>query len=818
MKKLIVNLSKNKLIFVFASFISFLMFFGLAIYGFFRMDLPQIIDVSNYKPKENSKVYAQNGELIAEYGSNFRLLLKPEEIPLKVKQAFIASEDKNFYSHHGIDFFGVVKAISQSIFLQRQSLRGASTITQQLAKSLLIAKDGYAEGAARTFSRKIKEAILARRLEINLKKEDILWIYLNDVYLGQGAYGIQAASQAYFRKNIDKLSIAQMALLAGLPQAPSRYSPIHNPKLALSRQNYVLTRMKESGFINQKEFENAIDESKKLVFYERKNSFRQIAPYFSEHIRKDLVNKFGEKKLYEEGLSIYTTLNIEHQETMSTILKEHLNRISKRQGYFGPIYKAEDRQKTLKLIEKINRENLLSLPKDYFIALVLEEEVSKNLVKINLGQQEGFISLLGMQWAREVNPEKSFSASLLSSVKGVLKPNDVILVKKSHNENTSPQNFFTLEMESKVEGAMINIESDTGYVTSLNGGYSFTRSEFNRVYQSCRQPGSTFKPIVYLAALEAKEYNPATMIMDAPLTFRSFEGSSWKPRNLGEHYKGEVTLREAITNSMNVPTLNLAMDVGITTILDFAKKLGIKTECKNELGTAIGSSCVIPNEIANVFLTFANFGIRKEQIMLKEIVDKEKNRIFFNADYKDQFLLRKDKFQLLVKQVLNPSNRVFSKETAYTMNYLLSGVVKHGTAARASSLGFDVAGKTGTTNDSYDTWFAGIAKNLTSVIWVGYDDMKIPLGVYEQGARTTLPIYVDFAAKVLPKLPERNIIMPDTMCNAFIDSKTGFRIEKLTDVEKSFEAPFICGKEPMFLSSAQQKKSLDEVLDSMDNF
>lgn len=788
----------------------------IGLYALHRDNIPEVLAVKDYRPSLKSKVFAQNGELIAEFGVNERILVKRGDLPPLVMKAFISSEDKNFYRHHGIDFAGMVNAVLQSVSGQRSSLRGASTITQQLAKSLLVKKEGYEQATARTIARKVKEAILARRLEMHLSKEDILWMYLNEVYLGHGSYGVAAAARTYFHKNLVDLRLGEIALIAGLPQAPSRFSPAANMSAALARQAYVLGRMRDDGYIDAKEQETALSENKNLRVFDRENNFRKSAPYFSETIRKMVIEEYGEDRVYEDGLNIFTTLDLDQERTMQRVLKTGLLDIDKRQGFLGPIFRpANDQEKNRAkgIIDSLEKEDSLGLGNNYRLAMVERIDSFNKVIAITTGSGSGEIPFAGMFWLRPRDPTANYE-STARPVLSLLVVGDVILVKElADSDHDESGRLFSLEQEPGIEAAMFAMEPESGYVTALNGGYSFDRSEFNRVFQACRQPGSLFKPIVYSAAIALKKYTPATLIIDAPLTFHDAGNeSTWRPKNLGGGFKGEVTVREALTRSMNIPTLNVMADVGVMNVLDWAKKLGITTKLKPELGTGIGSSCVTPFELGRVFSSIANMGISVEPILIKEIKDRDHQRLKFQARKMDPWIQRSDRVALHVEDFLLEKNRVMDKEVAYTTHYLLAEGAKHGTAARVGALGRHIAGKTGTTNDSFDTWFAGYAKNLLALVWIGNDTMDVPLGVYEQGGRTALPLFTRFMDSALNKLPDEDWLIPNTMCLAKIDAKTGLRITG--DHPLSFVAPFRCGEEPALLET-HPNQTLEQAMEIM---
>ncbi len=813
---------------------------GFALYGFFRSDIPKVMAVKDYRPGLKSQVFAQNGELIAEFGVFTRIVVPKSQLPAQVAQAFIASEDKHFYEHHGIDFLGIINSVWQSVRGHRSSLRGASTITQQLAKGLLIEQDGFEKATARTISRKIKEAILARRLEMHLAKEDILWMYLNEVYLGHGSYGVAAAALNYFKKELKDLSIGQLAMIAGLPQAPSRFSPQVNMSAAIARQTYVLGRMVEDGYISAQEKAQALRENKNLEVFARENSFRTQAPYFSEHIRRELMEKYGETVLYTQGLKIYTTVDIERERAMQKVLKNGLIDIDKRQGFLGPIFQPKtenEQEKAFLTMRDINQKNLFQQGENFFLAQVERVDAEINALFIDTGEKKGAIPLSEMYWARAREPKNNYQSYLLSQVGSILKSGDIILVKeRSLNEMANRAQtsgfqdsfnlfvgslsgaaipLFSLEQEPTIEGAMIALEPQTGYINAMSGGYSFDKSEFNRIYQACRQPGSAFKPVVYSAAIALKHYTPATMVLDAPLTFRGDSENTWKPQNLGQKYAGEVTVHEAVMRSMNVPTINVMSDVGTKNVLEWASRLGIKTPLKSELGTAIGSSCITPWELMRVFSMIANLGEDIKPILVKEVVDRDEKRLSFEASAIDPWIQRGDRFGLAVAQFYAPKNMVMEKEDAYTMHYLLNEAAHEGTGQRTNVLGRTIAGKTGTTNDSYDTWFAGYAKNLLSIVWVGNDKMDEPLGVYEQGGRTAVPLFNNFFAAALKGVPDQGWTLPESMCEARIDARSGLRID--TPHPLSFLAPFRCDQVPMLAADAPGQ-NLEQAQEMMGSF
>ena len=823
------------------------MFGSGLLYLTYARDLPAFDSVADYHPKLATRVYSVDGRLIGEFGIERRRLVKYEDIPKRLIQAFVAVEDRNFFDHGGVHFLGIMRAIVFKLVGITSKISGTSTITQQLAKSLLIAqaqerygyKKGFAIGTERSIRRKAREMILARRLEDKLSKEEILWLYLNETFLGHGAYGVQAASEHYFRKDVRELTLPEMALLAGLPQAPSRYSPLRDSKAARQRVNTVLTRMVDNGFITPDEKAAAIAVELRDIVRPRDDRFADTAPYFTEHVRRYLYDNYGEKALYEGGLSVYTTLDLERQHHAETALVNGVRAADKRQGWRGPIAHLDSDAKIKKAIAVIQRDIAKKIGEtgklkrgDDYMAVVTRVDRRNQWAEIAVGDVDGILPLAGMRWARKPNPNEYWERHMVESVTQVLKKGDVILVMPSSRKELAilakdadvrkmlpkrpdgakvptdldqrmpvwARPLFKLDQVPVVEGALIAMDPHTGYVEAMIGGYAYEKSEFNRAQQACRQPGSAFKPIVYSAAVVREDYTPATMILDTPITVRDTDiGKSWKPKNFEQTYQGEVPCRNALMMSMNVPALKTMEKVGVKNAVRFAHRLGIKRELKEELGTAIGSSCVSLWELTHVYTTWARMGLRPEPVFIKRIVDKDGVVLEESAAPGDPWQTHEQRLDSLYRTLIQPPTRVMSKVDAFIVNYLLTQVAKHGTAARTNRLHKPVAGKTGTTNDSFDTWFAGYTPSLVATVWVGYDTYKTPLSVREQGGRTALPIWLAFMQKALDGKEEKPWEPPPGICMARIDPRTGERVG--TPVPGSFVAPFRCGTEPKFASA-----------------
>jgi penicillin-binding protein 1A len=802
---------------------------GVAVAGLFAWyakGLPEFTDVSQYRPKLASKVFSVDGRLIGEFYEERRIVVPYEQIPKRLVQAFIAAEDKKFFDHHGIDYVGMANAVFQKVTGQTKKLRGASTITQQLAKSLLVSAEGFTAATERSIRRKVREALLASRLEDSLNKEEIMWLYLNQVYLGHGAYGVQAAAENYYKKNVDELNLAEMSVLAGLPQAPSKFSPIVKPSAARARQEYVLKRMTEDGYITDAERQEALSLSVEKTVHPRDDRFLDTAPYFTEHVRRYLVETYGLQALLTGGLTVWTTLDLERQGHAETALINGVRTVDKRQGWRGPIVEGgllkdpAKREKALRIIDATlpTKGDGPLVEGEPVLALVDAIDPSNEWAVIRVGtKHKGRLPLAGMRWARPVNPLRSWEGQKVGSVGEVLKVGDVILAQPYFSRKAFLQEamgpgdavrflpesdefgpttpVFVLDQPPRVQSSLIAMNPATGYVEAMIGGYSYEESEFNRAFQSCRQPGSAFKPIVYAAAVVREDLHPGTMILDTPVTLRDDElGKSWKPQNFDGDFKGEVTAREAIMNSMNMPALHTMLKVGTKNVVDYAAHLGIKTPLKEELGTALGSSCVTPWELNSVYTTFARQGLRPEPVFIKRIVDRDGKVLEQHASPNDPWQTHPQRLSALYRFLEEKPKRLIPADKAWLIHWLVTQPARSGTAAKASSLGHPVAGKTGTTNDSFDTWFAGYTPTLVTTVWVGYDTYQYPLSVGEQGGRTSLPIWLEFMGKSLQGKEEADWTPPPGICNVRVDSRTGHRISE--ELPGSIVVPVICGKEP----------------------
>ncbi len=763
-------------------------------------DVPNIVTLADYRPPITTHVYGQEGQLIGELYREKRIYVPYERIPKILVQAVLASEDDRFFVHGGLDYWGILRAAVANVRAMRV-VQGGSTITQQVAKALLIEAEGYGSGTAKKLGRKVKEAILARRLERKLAKTDILTLYLNQIFFGNQAYGVEAAAENYFRKHVEELSIAEAALLAGLPQAPSSYSPISHPEEARQRREYVLKRMNECGFISATEAEEA--RTTAIPIYRAPNFAKETTPFFTEHVRRLLVEAYGEKQVLEGGLEVTTTVDVERYRAAEDAAYEKLRMVDKRQGFQGPLKHLETPDETSKFLaaytnelERLDRKSKLE-DRELYVGVVSRVDRPQQLLELKIGPHRAVLPLAAMRWARTPNPELYFDSALISEIPKSMRVGDVLLVrtttlerlKKSElaggylkNVPTAVQ-LVALEQEPRLEAALMSVDVDSGYVLAMLGGYSFDRSEFNRAIQSCRQPGSSFKPIVYSGAIEMLGWNASTTVLDAPLTFDDPDAQRrWKPQNFGDKFLGEVTVRTALQNSMNIPAVRTAMAVSLDELVGnpekgkegWAKRLGIKTKLPHELGVALGQGCVTMNELVEAYRLFASLGARSPQVFITRVVDRDGKVLQDAGHHSDPWGGPRIRTERALKAAFSPPEQIIEAETAFLITRLMRNVVTGGTGVAAQAVGVPVAGKTGTTNDSFDAWFVGFSTEIVTAAWVGYDDYVVPMGRYEQGGRAALPLWVTYMKKAI-KRPTREFDAPPNIEWIRIDPKTGHR-------------------------------------------
>ena len=713
----------------------------LAVLWAFSNSLPDYKFLKSYKPSVSSKVYSGDGELVNNFSTEKRIFVPYKAISEKVINAFLSAEDKNFYSHPGVDAKGVLRAIINNIsnISSARRLEGASTITQQVAKNFLLTNEV-------SLNRKIKEAILAFRIERVLSKERILELYLNQIYLGGGAYGVASASLEYFDKSISELSYDEAALLAALPKAPSRYNPYKDIVLAKFRRDLVLKNLYENNYIKKIEYDEFIN--KRIILKKRKKTFTEDTSYYVEDIRKDVVNQLGFDKVYKEGLNISTPINLSLQKIAIESLRKGLISYDKRKGWRGPLLRE------LKTANWKNELNKFKLEKSINWNLAIVKKIDKFSVNIETENNlKGIIKYENISWIKKEFDE-------------ILKVGDVIYVENLDN------NRFALRQLPLVNGGIVVMDPFTGRVLALSGGFSFKKSEFNRATQALRQPGSAFKPFIYALALE-NGYTPSTLILDAPLVLeQGYDLKMWKPENYGKKFYGPSTLRMGLEKSRNLMTVRIAQDLGLKKIVNFSKQLGIYEDPSELLSISLGSAETTLLKLTSAYSSFVNGGKLVKPIMIDRIQDSEGNTIFNNEKRR---CVNCDQISHLSKnypEIEDEFFQIFSPQTAYQMTSILEGAIQNGTGRNLKDLNLNLAGKTGTTNVNTDTWFIGFTSKLAVGVYVGSDNPQ-SLGKYETGAKTALPIFKNFIKNAVKKEDARPFKVADNIIMRVIDPVTG---------------------------------------------
>ena len=725
-----------------------LFFIAFSAIWYFSSGLPDYKKLESYEPPVSSRVYANNGTLIAEYAIEKRLFIPYDSIPNPVINAFLSAEDKNFFNHPGIDPKGIARAIVNNFknIVDNKRLEGASTITQQVAKNFLLTNEV-------SLRRKIKEAILAFRIERAYSKERIMELYLNQIYLGQGTYGIAAASLEYFDKAVSELNLEEAALLAALPKAPSNYNPYKSIKKAKIRRDLVLKNLYENLYINKEDYEKL--KSKKIITKKRKIKLLEEANFYSEEVRRIVNDMYGYDNLYKGGLSIKTPLNSSYQVEALKALRKGLEEYDTRHGWRGAIINLKKKDWEKNIQEYIPDRSL-----DWKLAKVIE--VNKLISKIELQNKEiGFINFTNVAWTRK----KSFE--------DILNVNDIIYVKKIK------KNKWNLKQLPKINGAIVVMDPYTGKVLAMAGGFSFKLSEFNRATQAKRQPGSAFKPFVYAAALESG-FTPSTLILDAPFVMDQGVGlKTWKPENYGKKFYGPSTLRTGIEKSRNLMTVRVAKKVGFEKISSITKKFGIYEDIPELLSVSLGSAETTLIQLTNAYCTFVNGGKKVNPIFIDRIQDR-RGKTIYNSDKRkcigcEEISYLKNE----IPKISNNKEQIISSETAYQITSMMEGVVSRGTGRKLKNLNLILAGKTGTTNKNMDAWFLGFTSRLVIGVYVGFDEPKT-LGKYETGAKAALPIFKNFVKNVVKKREAIPFKIPKSINLVMVDSETGLPANKET--------------------------------------
>lgn len=722
-------------------------------------DLPDVAFLKSQQIPEGTKVYADDDQLIGEFKIEKGMAVSLRDIPKNLQNAVLSIEDSRFYRHKGLDYTAIVRALLKDI-ISIEIKEGGSTITQQLAKVLFLTPE-------RNIKRKIKEAVLALRIEKNLSKDQILEMYLNKVYFGHGAYGVEMASRIYFGKSVGRLTLEEASMLAGLIKAPSIYSPYNDLSKARHRQLIVLKRMEEEGFIKKEDVERSW---KQAIYLSSLREKENNAPYFLEYIRQHLEATYGTEMVYKGGLKVYTTLNRKMQIMAVRALQEGLRELDKRNGFRGPVDVKDIDPKKTRLDEEEVFKPVVMTEGDIFTGTVIK--VAPEYATVKARGLVGKIRIEDMAWASrkieggKIREIKSVRAS------DILKAGYVVKVRIKSIRGKNRDVSFALEQDPLVEGALVAIDVPTGFIKAMVGGYDYQRSEFNRAVQANRQAGSAFKPVIYAAAMD-HGFTPASVIIDEPVTYdKTLLSPGWSPENYDGKYYGPTRLRTALIYSRNVVTVKLLEMIGIMPVIELASRLAIKEGLPHDLTLALGSLSVSPLELTSVYGVFANGGISMEPMAIRYIEDSK------------GYLLESNEPR---------GEEVLSPQTAFLITSMMEDVVREGTGWRAKALGRPVAGKTGTTNNYVDAWFVGYTPNLVTGVWVGFDNRQ-SLGKQETGARAASPIWVKFMSAALKDEPIEDFSIPSDIIMTDIDPVTGFlpakgSSEVITEFFKKGTAP-----------------------------
>ena len=703
--------------------------------------LPDYKFLKNYKPSVSSKLYSGGGELVSDFSSEKRIFVPYKSIPKKIIYAFLSAEDKNFFSHPGVDARGIIRAVLRNIsnIIYEKRLEGASTITQQVAKNFLLSNEV-------SLNRKIKEAILAFRIERALSKERILELYLNQIYLGQGAYGIASASLEYFDKPISKLDYAEASLLAALPKAPSKYNPFKNIDLAKRRRDLVIKNLYDNSYIGYKKYKKLLNT--KITLKKRKKIYLEDARYYVEDVRKFIVEKYGFDRVYKQGFNIKTPINLEIQTIATQSLRDGLIQYDKRKGWRGPLLNKKDTNNWNNDLKKYHLEKSIG----WNLAIIKKK--NKFFVEIETDQKiAGKIEYQDVSWTKK-------------ELDKLFKVGDIVYVNKIKD------NIFSLKQLPKANGGIVVMDPFTGRVIAMSGGFSFKRSEFNRATQATRQPGSAFKPFIYALALE-NNFTPSTLILDAPIVLDQGEDlKKWKPENYGKKFYGPSTLRTGLEKSRNLMTVRIAQELGIKKITTFSKQLKIYENPEELMSISLGSAETTLLKLTTAYCSFINGGKLIEPIFVDRIQDSEGNTIY-NSE--KRVCKKCNEISYLgeeIPKITDNFPQIFSAETAYQVTSMLEGAIQRGTGRKLKDLNLDLAGKTGTTDENNDAWFVGFTSNLVVGVYVGFDEPK-SLGRYETGSKTALPIFKAFIKNAVKKKDARPFKVAKNIKMMVIDLITG---------------------------------------------
>ena len=714
---------------------------GAAVLGLvarYAAELPAVEVLRDYNPSLVTKVYGADGSVVGEFFVERRVIIPLSRIPKILQDAFVAAEDASFFEHHGLDFKAVLRATVRNV-LAGGVVQGASTITQQVARNMFLSSE-------RRLARKIKEAILAYRIEKHFTKQDILGLYLNHIYLGQGAYGVQAAALTYFGRPVDQLNLLESAVLAGLPKAPTTYSPAQHPERALKRAGYVLTRMAETGAITHDQAKAASGLTLRL----QKGAGAQRGAYFLEYVRRSLEKSYGSDAVHRGGLEVRTTLDPRLQAAAEDAVRAGLREVDKRRGWRGPAQRlgTADAAKIEGLIRSLDTWPVLLAAGDIVPAVV--REVSEREAVVRVGSGDGVLPVAEMRWVYGQGREER-----MKSPRQVLRAGDVLLVRVLAPGGPAVRARVALEQDPDVEGALLCQDVHSGAVLAMVGGFDFARNQYNRALQARRQPGSSFKPMIYAAALESGDWTPASIIEDSPIEFENRDDAAkvkiWRPSNFENEFFGPTRLRVALNHSRNVVTIKLIQAIGVQKVLAVAQRMGIASPLAPDLTLALGSSSVTLQELTSAYGAIADGGVRHDPLTILSVRDRNGR---------------------VLEEHAPTAAEVLSRESAHVLTSMLQTVVSDGTGWKVKELGRPVAGKTGTTNDYVDAWFMGFTPDLVTGVWVGLDRRE-SLGWHETGSRAAIPIWLDFMTAAVEGRPASVFPVSPGVVFAKIDPESG---------------------------------------------
>ena len=743
------------------------------VYYWAARGLPTIEKIADYNPALTTTIYSRGNETLGYLSRENRFLRSKEQMTEDVRRAFLASEDSGFYEHGAIDLMGILRAAIKNL-RAGEIVQGGSTITQQVVKSLLLTP-------TQSYKRKLKEAILAYRLEKHLSKDEILTIYLNQIYLGEGAYGVEAASRVYFDKHADELTLAESALLAGLPKAPSKYNPYDNPHQARQRRKYVLRQMRNLGWISERRYKQTKDAT--LDLSGREDPTWRLAPDYVEKVRRWLLKELGEKKVYQGGLKVYTAADLEHQKTAEEAVRSGLEASTKRRGWRGPLKHLSDAKAEAFLKGQNASEQVKTLRQGEWIK-VLVNEVSKKGAKVSFANETAWMDVSSMAWCREINPEKApEDVADIKNANKVLDAGDVVWASLGSDKRDEKGGWrLKLQQRPQVQGGLFSMDPQNGKVRALIGGYDYDESEFNRATQAMRQPGSAFKPIVYSAAFD-EGMTPSTRVLDAPIVYQdTATNSTWKPQNYERMNFGPTLLRTALVKSRNLVTIRVAREIGIDRVIQRARTLGLKGDFPRDLSVSLGSGSVSLRGMCKAYSAFARMdGSVVEPRFVLKVTGPDGEKLY--------------EANKTVKEAISP-------QTSYIMADLMQQVVQYGTGWRVKrAIDRPVAGKTGTTDEQKDAWYMGYSPNLLAGVFVGFDNPR-PMGKYETGSRAASPIWIDYWKRVQSGYPVRDFQKPQGIVMARIDAENGLLAGPGT--EESYMIPFKAGTQPQKVSPAKR--------------